>query len=56
MATEHNRRFAAAQRRQKVTELYVQGWTQPEIAEHLGVGQPTICKDVQHVRRQSRGY
>lgn len=52
MATEHNRRFAAAQRRQKVTELYLQGWSQAEIAEHLDAAQSTISEDVQNVRRQ----
>lgn len=52
MATRHNRRFAATQRRQKVTELYVQGWSQAEIAAHLEVAQSTICADIQLVRRQ----
>jgi len=52
MATEHNRRFATAQRRQMITELYLQGWSQSEIAQHLEVAQSTISKDVQHVRRQ----
>src|SRR5574337_1862796 len=52
MATRHNRRFAATQRRQKVTELYVQGWSQAEIAAHLEVAQSTISNDIQLVRRQ----
>ncbi|MSR57617.1 MAG: hypothetical protein EXS05_08085 [Planctomycetaceae bacterium] len=52
MSTEHNRRFAAAERRQKVTELYVQGWSQAEIAAHLETAQSTISKDIQQVRRQ----
>ena len=52
MPTEHNRRFAAAQRRQKVTERYLQGWSQAEIAAELAVAQSTISKDTQYVRRQ----
>jgi hypothetical protein len=52
MAPQHNRRFAAAQRRQRVTELYLKGRSQTEIAAELSVAQSTVSEDVQYVRRQ----
>jgi transposase len=52
MGKEQKRRFVAAQRRQTVTELYLQGWSQTEIATHLDVAQSTISDDVQYVWRQ----
>ncbi len=52
MATEHNRRFAVAQRRYKVTELYLKKWSQAAIAAELNVSQSTVSEDVQFVRRK----
>jgi hypothetical protein len=52
MATEHNRRFAVSQRRQRITELYLQGWSQAAIASELNIAQSTVSDDVQHVRKK----
>ena len=52
MATNHNRRFALAQRRQKVTDLYLQGWSEVSIAAELNVSQATVSSDVQYVRKK----
>lgn len=52
MATEHNRRFAIAQRRQRITELYLQGWSQAAIATELNISQSTVSDDVQYVRKK----
>jgi hypothetical protein len=52
MATQHNHRFAVVQRRQRVTELYLKGWSQAAIAEELKVSQATVSGDIRHVRRQ----
>jgi predicted transcriptional regulator len=52
MATQHNRRFAVTQRREKVTELYVKSWSQASIAGELNVSQSTVSEDVQYVRRK----
>lgn len=46
--------FAALQRRQQVAELYLQGWTQNAIAEHLAVVQSTVSEDLKHVRQAWR--
>lgn len=54
MANKHNRRFAAEQRRQQVTDLYLQGWSQPAIAEHLQVAQTTVSLDLRKVQEQWR--
>jgi hypothetical protein len=52
MATQHNRRFAATQRRQKVTDLYLKGWSQSAIATELNVSQSTVCEDLKFIRRK----
>lgn len=52
MATQHNRRFAVTQRRQRVTELYLKGWSQAAIAIDLNVSQSTVSEDVKYVRRK----
>jgi hypothetical protein len=51
MATYHNRRFAVAQRRLKITEFYLKGWSQSAIAVELNVSQSTVSKDLRHVHR-----
>jgi hypothetical protein len=52
MATQHNRRFAATQRRQKVTELYLKGSSQSAIAAELNVSQSTVSEDLKYIRRK----
>ena len=52
MATHHNRRFALAQRRARITKFYLQGWPQSAIASELGISQSTVSEDVRYVRRQ----
>lgn len=34
--------------------LYSKGLTQEEIAKELGIGQPTVCRDLGEMRKQSR--
>ena len=41
-------------RRHQVADLYLQSWTQAQIADHLGVSQTTICDDLKQVRKQWR--
>jgi hypothetical protein len=43
-----------AQRRQRVAALYIQGWFQTAIAQGLGISQPTVCQDLQAIRKQWR--
>lgn len=52
MATQRNHKFVVAQRRQRVTELYVKGWSQAAIASDLNVSQSTISDDIRYVRRK----
>ena len=42
------------QRRQHVAELYVKGWFQTAIARELVISQPTVCQDLQAIRKQWR--
>src|SRR5262245_52410817 len=48
------RSLAVAQRRQKTADLYLQGWTQQAIADHLGLNQKTISHDIQQIRTDWR--
>lgn len=43
-----------AKRRQQVAELYLQSWTQAEIARHLSVSQATVSADLKKVAQQWR--
>ena len=43
-----------AERRQRVAELYIQGWTQTKIAAELNVTQGTISKDLKALQREWR--
>ena len=52
MPTRHNKRFAVHQRRQQVSELYLQGASQTDIAEQLGIAQSTVCEDLKRICRK----
>src|SRR3990172_5205421 len=54
MPIKPSKTLAIIERRRKVADMYLQHWTQTQIAEHLGVGQPTICEDLKHVREEWR--
>jgi DNA-binding NarL/FixJ family response regulator len=49
-----SRRDAVLRRRLRVAELATQGRTQVEIADELGVSQPTISADLNEIRAQWR--
>src|SRR5436190_12314643 len=54
MNQAHNREIDVWHRRRQVAELSLQGWSQPAIAEHLEVSQPTICADLKAIRQEWR--
>ena len=54
MANKSNDDLALLQRRKQVVELYLQGWSQPAIAQHVEVSQPTICADLKAIRQDWR--
>jgi hypothetical protein len=51
---DKHRRLEIVRRRQQVAELYVQGWSQMAIAEHLGISQATVCDDLKRIRNDWR--
>src|SRR4051794_20268826 len=54
MAVTRARKTEIAQRRKNVAELYIQGWNQTAIAEKLGMGQSTVCYDLQKLQKEWR--
>lgn len=54
MPASRNRRLEIAQRRAKVADLYIKGWTQANIAIECGASQPTICDDLAKIRDEWR--
>jgi hypothetical protein len=54
MSHNEKRDFDLWHRRKQVAELFLQGWSQPAIAEHLHVSQPTICADLKAIRQEWR--
>ncbi|MBI1904530.1 MAG: helix-turn-helix domain-containing protein [Planctomycetia bacterium] len=54
MPVSRSKKLAIARRRQQVADLYIQGWTQTEIAGKVGVGQPTVCNDLQVIQGEWR--
>ncbi len=50
MAVNGRRALEIVRRRREVSELYLQGWSQTAIAEHLGVAQSTINGDLKKIR------
>ena len=54
MPVARSKKLAIVERRKKVADLYIQGWTQSEIAQHLGYTQGTMCADLQWIRKEWR--
>ena len=54
MGQESRRSLAKARRRQQVVSLYLQGWSQAAIAEHLQIAQWTVSRDLKHVYAEWR--
>jgi hypothetical protein len=46
------KKLAIAKRRQQVAELYLKGWTQGRIAEHLRILQSTVSEDIKAVAKE----
>jgi hypothetical protein len=47
-------RLEIIRRRKQVADLYVQGWSQTAIAEHVGISQATVCDDLKRIRAEWR--
>ena len=54
MPQRRSKNTAVAERRQKVADLYLQGWTQARIGEHFGLNQKTISNDLTRIRQEWR--
>jgi hypothetical protein len=54
MPVKRSKKHEIIQRRSSVAELYLKGWTQVTIAQHLGVRQPTISNDLAVLHREWR--
>jgi hypothetical protein len=54
MPVNRGHKLGIVQRRQKVADLYIQGWTQMEIAAHLDCGQTTVSHDLIEIRTEWR--
>jgi hypothetical protein len=54
MPVKRAKKHEILQRRSSVAELYLKGWTQVTIAQHMGVRQPTISSDLAVLHREWR--
>jgi hypothetical protein len=54
MAKTSRQTFRTLERRQKVANLYVQGWPQASIAQELRVAQATVCRDLKAIQEEWR--
>jgi predicted transcriptional regulator len=54
MTSNPRKKMLVAHRRRRAVDLYLKGWTQTAIAEHLGVRQKTISTDLKAVRKEWR--
>jgi hypothetical protein len=54
MPVARSKKLAIVERRKKVADLYIHGWTQTEIGAHMGYTQATICADLQWIRKEWR--
>ena len=50
------RSLVIARRRQQVANLYLQGWPQAEIADHLQIAQSTISNDLKRIQKEWRRF
>jgi hypothetical protein len=54
MPGRRTRNLAILQRRQQVADLYLQGWTQQKIADHLVINQKTVSSHLKRIRQEWR--
>jgi hypothetical protein len=54
MPAKPNKQLAILQRRRQVAALYVQGWSQADISEHLAISQPSVSDDLKCIRQEWR--
>jgi hypothetical protein len=54
MSVKPARKLAIVQRRQKVADLFLQGWSQDAIGRELGISQPQVAGDLKKVRESWR--
>lgn len=52
MPLKRSHNLAVAERRQKVADLYLQGWTQMAIAAHIGNAQTTVSADLRKIHAE----
>ncbi len=50
MSVKKSKKIAIAKRREKVADLYLQGWTQCQIAEQVDVKQSTVSDDLKKIQ------
>jgi len=54
MSVKPARKLEIVQRRQRVAELYLQGWQQDAIAKELAIRQPMVSEDLAKIRQAWR--
>ena len=54
MGHKSRQTLVAARRRQQVASLYLQGWPQTEIADHLKIAQSTVSSDLKRIQTDWR--
>jgi DNA-binding NarL/FixJ family response regulator len=54
MPIKPNTKVGIAKRRQRVADLYIQGWTQVAIAGELRVAQSTVSSDLKRIQQAWR--
>jgi predicted transcriptional regulator len=52
MSLTAKEKFELSERRRKVAKYYKQHWDQQEIADELGVSQPTVSRDIDFINKQ----
>ena len=54
MPRQYGRKLAVAERRSRVADLYVRGWTQTAISQKLEMAQSTISADLKSIQKEWR--